>query len=188
MGRDWFVQDIAGTRVFWHAGDTEGQHADFFAIPDQRFVLVVLTNGQGGGSAAATAALDAALAQFPALAPLVDTIGLGHALQAPPDAATITLPANQVAEYAGRYADPGQALTVTVEGTGPELSIEHIDQPGAYVDTIRPPTAPPVPVAFLAKDMADVNGARVSFVRDQEGRVQWVAVGLRLMPRVEAKA
>ena len=50
MGRDWFVQDVAGTRVFYHGGDTLGQHTDFVAIPEQRFVLVVLTNGQGGGS------------------------------------------------------------------------------------------------------------------------------------------
>ena len=50
MGRDWFVQDVAGTRVFFHGGDTLGQHADVIGIPEQRFVLVVLTNGQGGGA------------------------------------------------------------------------------------------------------------------------------------------
>ena len=35
MGRDWFVQDVAGTRVFFHGGDTLGQHTDFFAIPER---------------------------------------------------------------------------------------------------------------------------------------------------------
>lgn len=184
MGRDWFVQDVAGTRVFFHAGDTEGQHTEFYAIAEQGFVLVVLTNGQGGGGLAATAALDAALAQFPALAPLAGKIGLGPAaLMAPPDAQTVTLPPDAVAEYAGRYADPGQVLTFTARGEGLELEIEHIDQPGAWTATIRPPTAPPVPVAFLAKDMAEVGRERVPFVRDADGRVQWVAVELRLVPR-----
>ena len=91
MGRDWFVQDGDGTRVFFHGGDTLGQHTDFFAIPEQGFVLIVLTNGQGGGGLAAVAALNAALAQFPALAPLVGQIGLMQSLLVPADAPTVTL-------------------------------------------------------------------------------------------------
>ena len=40
MGRDWFVQDVAGMRVIFHDGDTRGQHTNFIAIPDQGFILV----------------------------------------------------------------------------------------------------------------------------------------------------
>ena len=188
MGRDWFVQDLEGTRVFFHGGDTLGQHTDFIAIPEQRFVLVVLTNGQGGGSPAALAALDAALAQFPALAPLAGKIGLGYALTAPADAPTVTLPADEVAAYAGRYADPGQVITLAVKGDGLEGSTELLDQPGVEQPSIQPPSAPPAPVTFLARDMAVVNGSRLPFVRDSEGRVQWVSSGLRLVPRVDAEA
>ena len=188
MGRDWFVQDVAGTRVFFHGGDTLGQHADVIGIPEQRFVLVVLTNGQGGGGPTAMATLDAALAQVPALAPLAGKIGLGPALIAPPDAPTVTLPADEVAAYAGRYADPGQVLTFAMKSEGLELTVEQIDQPGSWQPAILPPTAPPVPVAFLAEDMAVVNGVRLPFVRDPDGRVGWVASGLRLVPRVDADA
>ena len=188
MGRDWFVQDVDGTRVIFHGGDTLGQHADFFAIPDQRFVLTVLTNGQGGGSAAALAALDTALTQFPALVPLAGKIGLTRALMASPDVPTVTLPAEEVAAYAGRYADPGQVLTFVEQGEGLELSIELIDQPGALQMAINPPAPPSTVVAFLAEDMAVVNGARLPFVRDADGRVGWVSSGLRLVPRAEADA
>jgi hypothetical protein len=189
IGRDWFVQDVAGTRVFFHEGDTNGQHTHFDAIAEHHFALVVLTNAQGGGSLAATAALDAALAQFPALAPLAGKIGLGPAaLMAPPDAQTVTLPADEVAEYAGRYADPSQVLTFTAQGEGLELSIEQLDQPGAYQPAIRPPASPPAPVAFLAKDMAVVSRVQMPFVRDAAGRVQWVSFGLRLVPRHDAEA
>jgi hypothetical protein len=188
MGRDWFVQDVAGTRVVFHGGDTTGQHTDFYAIPDQHFALVVLTNGQGGGSAAATAALDAALAQFPTLAPLAGTLGLTHALMAPPEAPTVTLPADQVTEYAGRYADPGLVLTFTMKGEGLEGSTEQLAQPGTFLPALQPPTAPPAAVAFLAEDMAVSNGARVPFVRNADGRVQWVSSGLRLIPRADAGA
>jgi CubicO group peptidase (beta-lactamase class C family) len=190
MGRDWFVQDVAGTRVFYHGGDTLGQHTDFYAVPEQRFVLAVLTNGQGGGSPAATAALDVALTQISALAPLAGMIGFGPALMAPPDAPTVTLPADEVAAYAGRYADPGQVITFAEQGEGLEVSFEQIDQPGALVPAIQPPPPPltPTAVAFLAEDIAVVNQQRLPFVRDANGRVQWVSSGLRLVPRVEADA
>ncbi len=183
MGRDWFVQDLEGQRVFYHGGDTLGQHTDFFAIAEERFALVVLTNGQGGGSPAAIAALDAALSQFPALAPLAGKVGLLSALVAPPDAPTVTLPPEEVAAYAGRYADPGMAVTFAEQGEGLEVSTEMLDQPGAWAPSIQPPTAPPAAVAFLAEDMAVAGRQRLPFVRDAEGRVQWVSVGLRLVPR-----
>jgi CubicO group peptidase (beta-lactamase class C family) len=188
MGRDWFVQDVEGTRVAFHEGDTNGQHTAFVAIPDQRFALVVLTNAQGGGSAVATVALDTALAQISTLAPLAGTIGLTPAFMAPADAPTITLTADELAAYAGRYADPSQVISLAQQGEGLEMSIEQLDPPGSYQSTIRPPSAPPVPVAFLAKDMAVVHGTRVPFVRDEAGHVQWVSLGLRLVPRVAARA
>jgi CubicO group peptidase (beta-lactamase class C family) len=188
MGRDWFVQDVAGKRVFYHGGDTLGQHTDFYAIPEAGFVLAVLTNGQGGGSLAGTAALNAALTQFADLAPLAGKIGLLPALVAPPDAPTVTMPADQMAEYAGRYADPGQAFTFTQRDGGLEVSVEQVTQPGAWTQAIQPPTAPPVQAAFLEKDVAVANGSRLPFVRDADGQVQWVSAGLRLLPRADTKS
>jgi Beta-lactamase len=184
MGRDWFVQDVSGMRVFWHDGDTNGQHADFLAIPAQRFALIVLTNGLGGGMLAASAALDAALAQFPALTPLVGKLGLTHALLAPAGAPTVTLSADDLAAYAGRYADPGLVSTFTRSGDGLTVMSELLIQPGSWQPTIQPPSAPAAPVTFLAKDLAQANGGRVPFVRDASGRVQWVSSSLRLVPRV----
>jgi CubicO group peptidase (beta-lactamase class C family) len=184
MGLDWFVQDVAGMRAFMHGGDTPGQHTEFVAIPEHGFALIVLTNGQGGGSLAATAALDAALAQVPGLAPLSGKIGLIHALLAPADAPTVELPPEQVAAYAGRYADPGGVLTFAHADKGMELTIELIEQPGAWLAAINPPPPLPAAVAFLAEDMAVANGSRMPFVRDAEDRVGWVSSGLRLLPRV----
>jgi CubicO group peptidase (beta-lactamase class C family) len=189
IGRDWFVQDVAGMRVFSHDGDTLGQHTDFLAIPAQQFALIVLTNGQGGGSLAATAALaalDAALAQFPALTPLVGKLGLTHALLAPARAPTVTLSADDLTAYAGRYADPGEVWTFARSGDGLTITKEQLIQPGSWQPAIQPPPGPgpAVPLTFLAKDIALVNGARIPFVRDASGRVQWVSSGARLVPRV----
>jgi CubicO group peptidase (beta-lactamase class C family) len=184
IGRDWFVEDVAGMRVFEHNGDTLGQHTDFIVIPAQQFALIVLTNCLSGGGLAATAALDAALAQFPALMPLVGKLGLTHALLAPAGAPTVTLSADDLTAYAGRYADPGEVLTFTRSGEGLTVTGELLIQPGSWQPAIQPPPAPAAPVTFLAKDMALANGARVPFVRDASGRVQWVSFGLRLVPRL----
>jgi hypothetical protein len=184
MGRDWFVQDVDGTRAFFHGGDTLGQHTDFFAFPAQNVVLVVLTNGQGGGSVASTAALNAALSQFPALASLSGKVGLMPALLAPADAPTISLSQDELAAYAGRYADPGMAMTISAKDEGLEIATETIIQPGAWLPAFLPPTPPPAPLAFLAEDLGVAAGGKVPFVRDADGEVQWVGAGLRLIPRV----
>jgi hypothetical protein len=100
----------------------------------------------------------------------------------------VTLTAEEVAEYAGRYGDPSQVFTPAEKCEGLEVSAELLDQPGAWLPVLRPAAAPPAEVAFLAEDMAVVNGSQVPFVRDAEGRVQWVSAGLRLVPRVDAVA
>jgi CubicO group peptidase (beta-lactamase class C family) len=188
MGMNWFVQDVDGLRAFFHNGDTLGQHTELVAIPEQGFALVVLTNGQGGGGLAAMAALDAALAQVPGLAPQSGKIGLLHALAVFDDAPTVDLSSAQVDEYAGLYAELGQTYTFAQTDEGLELTIEPIAEPGAWLPTIVPPPAPPAPVTFLAADMALANRLRLPFVRDPEGRVGWVAVSLRLLPRVDGNA
>jgi hypothetical protein len=59
-----------------------------------------------------------------------------------------------------------------------------IAQPGSWQPAFQPAAAPPASISFLAKDMGVSNGARLPFVRDADGRVGWVSVGLRLIPRI----
>jgi CubicO group peptidase (beta-lactamase class C family) len=188
MGKDWFVQDVDGIRAFYHGGDTLGQHADLVMIPEHDFALAVLTNGQGGGFPTAAAALNAALSEIPELATLAGKIGLISALTAPADAPPVDLTASEMEEYVGRFADPGQALTFAQTDAGLEVTLETIEQPGAWTATINPVPAPSMPVTFLAKDEAVMAGSRLPFIRDADGRVGWVSMGLRLLPRVEKGA
>ena len=112
------------------------------------------------------------------------------------DAPRVTLTAEEVAEYAGRYGDPSQVFTLAEKCEGLEVSTELVSGPQApileieraWLPVLRPAAAPPAAVAFLAEDMAVVNGSRVPFVRDAEGRVPWVSAGLRLVPRSDAEA
>src|SRR6478735_2093554 len=57
MGLIWFVQEIGGIRIATHIGDTFGQHTTLLLAPDEGFALVLLTNAEPGGGAAASAAV-----------------------------------------------------------------------------------------------------------------------------------
>ncbi len=104
------------------------------------------------------------------------------------DAATCA--PEQLAEYAGTYADPGQSYTLTQTDAGLELTIALIDQPGAWsqAQAINAPLPPTAAVAFLDTDMAVAGPQRLPFVRNAGGRVAWISSGLRLLPRVEEEA
>jgi CubicO group peptidase (beta-lactamase class C family) len=188
MGLDWFIQEVAGVRAIFHGGDTNGQHTELVLVPERGFAVVLLTNGQGGGSPAAQAVLDEALAHYPGLGPLAGQVGLLRALRVPADTPTVTRSPEHLAAYAGRYADPGLAVTFTPTAAGLERTAETTPQPGAYRAAIEPPPSPtPLPVTFLAEDMGVLAGQlRLPFVRNAAGRVSWVSEGLRLLPRVGA--
>lgn len=183
MGRDWFVQEVAGVRAIFHGGDTLGQHTEFMAIPDKDFAFILLTNNDGGGAAAAPTVLDAALAHYPGLSGFVGQLGLGHASTIPATTPTVALPAATLTEYAGHYADPGTVVTMVPNGGGLEVTSQVIAQPGTWQPVIAPP--PPhgaVAVHFAAKDKGVAGAAVIPFVRDRAGLVGWCSSGLRLIP------
>jgi CubicO group peptidase (beta-lactamase class C family) len=185
MGRDWFVQDIEGIRTIGHGGDTLGQHTDFFAVPEYGFAVVVLTNGQPGGSVA-FAAVDAAVSQLPELAPLVGKLGLVPALGIAADAVPLDVSAAELEEYAGRYANPDTTIEVTPQGDGLEFATTLTFGPEVWQPVLPLPVAEPGTLRLIEPDIAGIpGGAKVPFVRDADGRVRWVGAGLRLLPRVE---
>jgi len=185
MGRDWFVQDIDGIRVISHGGDTLGQHADFFAVPEYDFAITVLTNGQPG-SAVALAAVNAAVSQIPELAAMAGKLGLDPELRTPADADPLPLTAEELGEYAGLYANLDASLTVTVKDEVLEFAATPTQSPGSWQPVLMPPGAQPAAMALVAPDVAGIpGGPKIPFQRDADGRVGWVASGLRLIPRVE---
>ena len=188
IGMNWFVQNVDGVPVIHHGGDTLGQHADLVIFPEHNVVLAVLTNGQGGGSRAASSALDAALAGIPDLSSLVGKVGLLPVLTAGTGGPMVDLSSTERAEYAGRFADPGQALTIAEGAEGLEVTLETIEQPGTFQPSIVPPAPPSVPVAVLAPDLLVIGGQRMPLIRDEDGRIGWISVGLRLLPRVDGEA
>lgn len=186
MGRDWFVQEIEGIRVFGHNGDTLGQHTEFLAAPELGFAFVLLTNSTGG-TLTAMEVLDAALAAYPGLGAISGKAGLTHTFLAPPDAPMIDLSPEELDAYAGVYADPGTAFTLENHDGVLQMGAESIEQPGTWQPAISPAPAPPATLSFLSKDEAVMHGiSRVPFVRNADGAIGWLNSGARLIPRQNA--
>lgn len=186
MGRSWFVQEIDGLRVISHDGDTLGQHAVLLIVPERRFALVLLLNGQSGAGAG-LAAVDAALSRYPGLGSLTGKAGLVRALLAPTDAAKGPAAPNgaapRPADYAGRFVDPGQTTTLAMKGSTLEMSSELTPLPGSWQPALSPPPPEPAEVSFLGPDSGVAGGMRIPFVRNDEGDIGWLGEGLRLRPR-----
>ncbi len=170
-------------RTIMHNGDNAGQHTVFMAIPEKRFALILSVNNIGAGTPAELETVDAALSHYPGLARLAGKIGATRAMIAPEDARKIALPAAALADYAGRFSNPGMATTLTVVDDGLVATTVQDRQPNTFHSLVGPPPGPTTPVDFLAKDAGVVGSARVPFTRDDTGRVQWVASGFRLIPR-----
>jgi CubicO group peptidase (beta-lactamase class C family) len=185
IGRNWFVQDIGGVRVFQHNGDTAGQHTEFLVVPEHDFAFVLLTNSTGG-AITAMEVLDAALAAYPGLGDLAGKAGLSHASMADPAAPVADLTPEATEEYTGRYADLGTAYTIADTPDGLTIDPETIIQPGTWQPAIMSTDAPAMPLEFRGKDEGVLAGiARMPFIRDAAGDIGWLSAGLRLIPRVD---
>jgi CubicO group peptidase (beta-lactamase class C family) len=186
MGRNWFLQNIGGVRVIIHNGDTLGQHTVFIAIPEQRFALVLLTNGLAGAVATELATIDAAMRAYPRLAPLTGRAGLSRAMMVPAGAPTVTFPASELTGYSGQFADPGTVIDFSVRGDELIALPKIIPVPNAMRPVIEPlPGREPAPVEFVTRDAVKAGDGLTPFVRDDAGRVGWVSAGLRLVPRAK---
>lgn len=184
MGHGWFLQDVDGLRVIMHNGDTGGQHTTFIAVPDKRFALVLMVNNVFGGAWAELATLDAALSAYPGMASLAGKIGIPRAVIAPEEKPTIAMAPHEMAEYAGRFADPGTSIEVVLGADGLTIATRPRQQPHTYQPAVVPPAADsPTPVAFHTADVGVLGRVRVPFVRDDAGDVGWVSSGFRLVPR-----
>ena len=186
IGMNWVIQEVDGVRTFQHPGLTLSQATEFIVIPEQRFAFAMLTNSALGRSVE-VAALDAALASYPGLASLSGKVGIIQAMSADSSTPTVSLPPEQLAEYAGRYATPLQALDFTTTESGLEVTQVQFALPDQWQPDIPSPDetgdSPSEAVTFAAPDEAIAFGLRLPFVRDASGRVGWVGNSLRLLPR-----
>ncbi|MGI8688272.1 MAG: serine hydrolase [Thermomicrobiales bacterium] len=189
IGLPWLMQQFGSLHLIAHPGDTFGEHSEFVAVPDRGFAFVMLANAEPGGALLSSLALNEALIRY---------LGFGGSAVAQPTAVAVTptvaptptaLPPEQLAQYAGRYAEPNGAFTLAMENGALMFRVMATPLPDEIVPAITPDMTPKAgQLHFIAADVAlagDTPDASVPvfFVRKPDGTVGWLSISLRLVPR-----
>ena len=169
MALTWFARDVGGVRCLRHGGATNGQAATLWLAPERGFALAVLTNSDRGDE----------LHQAAAAWALEHVLGVKD-----PPRPTHSLPAERLAEYAGRYRAQAADLVLSAEADGLRLQVA---PKGGFPTANAPPSPapPPVRLAFCGEDQVvaldePMRGNRGEFLRGAGGRIQWLRIGGRL--------
>ena len=167
-----------GVRVAGQGGTAGGHILVLSIVPERNFAIGILTNAQNGWRLiqdvereALRAYHDIVYAKNQAIAHrgLVETLPDVEPLAKQPD----------LAQYAGRYQRPTNAIVVRVDGA--HLMVQDVPNTGE--------PRPAMPIAFFGPDRAVVTdgndrGQSIEFIRDASGAVKWVRVVGRVAVRV----
>jgi CubicO group peptidase (beta-lactamase class C family) len=170
MGVTWMLRPTAeGIRVVQHGGDLAGQHSGFLMVPDRGFVLVMLTNSEGGPELLTEFfADDWALRRYAGVSNL--------------PAVPQTLTPSELAPYEGRYI----YLYSNLDGSSGELELTIVGKNGQLA--VEAENTVLFRLAFYRRDYVlqlDADGTststRADFVRGADGQVAWLRTGGRLV-------
>jgi CubicO group peptidase (beta-lactamase class C family) len=164
----WFTASPGGARFISHGGATHGQKAELTICLEKKYVALALTNSDRG-KMVIYPVLDKALSGY-----------LGIEVKAPK---LIAAPAN-VKEYVGVYMHPLAHYAVSKSPNGLTVNARLTDakQQKAYG------SFPAIVLRFYEKDKVvainrEDRGAYGEFLRDGKGKVRWLRLFLRVLPK-----
>jgi len=177
IGIAWHMRHVGPIRTFGHGGTLSGHILLLELVPERNFAIAILTNSNTGWKLIQDVEREAlksylgasyALNQAIAHRGLVETLPSYEPLAKQPD----------FAPYVGTYARPMN--TVVVRAENGKLFVQERANSG------RPSTE--MPVSFFGPDHAVITdgadrGQTIEFVRDANGRVNWVRVVGRVAVR-----
>ncbi len=177
IGLAWHIRQVGPIRTFGHGGTLGGHVLLLEIVPERSFAIAILTNANTGWRLiqdvereALKSYLGATYAPNQAIAHrgLVETVPSVQPLAVQPDPAP----------YLGTYARPNNSYVVRAEGG--KLFVQDRPNSGG--------TATELPVAFYGSDRVVVTdgpdrGQSIEFVRDDNGRVNWIRVVGRVAVR-----
>lgn len=179
MGLSWHLEDVDGCRIVAHGGATNGQMSSFWMVPDRGFAFTALTNANTGGSALRS--LDRWVRER--------FLGLRET-----EPEVMALPADEIDAFCGTYvaaivenrADGDDRVEIAAQGPGLQVRLVPGDHTGFTETPPDPP--PPFPMHFYEPDRVIVTagpnaGSRAEFLRDRDGSVAWLRMGMRLHAR-----
>jgi CubicO group peptidase (beta-lactamase class C family) len=168
----WFIAKVGEVEVHRHGGSTFGQNSAFVLAPDQKFAIVVVTNSDEGSQ----------------LHEAVTNWVFEHFLEAKKtEPETISLPAEQLAAYAGNYS----AVLTSVELAAAENGETLVGTFRVHTDGFFEKDPPPIPgirFAFYGEDKVisldePFKAMKGEFIRNKEGKITWFRFGGRMSTR-----
>lgn len=166
MGLTWFIDRRDGVAVYSHTGGTVGQISILATMPERRFALAVVTNGQSGGHVN-RAAYRWALQHMLGITPYVPQ-------PIPADEGTLD-------SYVGEYSRPFQDLALRRSGAGLELCVT---PKLGFPTEATPPSPASLPMACVpcAPDrLLVIEGALkdsvVDIIRSEDGVIRYARLG-----------
>ena len=173
-GLSWQINNLQGDCVIWHSGGTFG-HLSFFAlIPDQDFVIAVLTNARGGSVIGETYRWA-----------LRNILG-----KESPEYKSIEVSEQELDQYIGRYRNP--SLEIELSNVGKKLigQVTPLDA-GKLPESLKSIQAlPPIHINMCEKDRmllpaAVFGGIQTGeIVRKPDGSIGWLRAGGRIHVRI----
>jgi hypothetical protein len=175
VGVTWLLDKRDGTAIVKHGGSVNGHMSEFLLVPSRGFAVTVLTNGWRGHEVG-TAILNWALEEL---------LGLRA-----PVRSFRKLSTRAAGDYAGRYDTPNGEYVVTPDNGGLLLVFEPKKELLEADPDIAALFPPPLPVGMTSTRgvgfvQGDRNaGAKVEFLRDPAGTVEWLRFGGRINRRI----
>ncbi|MFI7446325.1 serine hydrolase domain-containing protein [Nonomuraea sp. NPDC049714] len=171
-GVGWILDEWDGRRVVSHGGNTIGQHAMLWLVPDTGTIVCVTANG--GHSGAFTKAVATEL--FAEL----------DGLTVPPTLGPPQTPVQvDVARYAGVYERAGSRMTFT-ERTGEEGGLRLLMEPTGPLAALQGPEeidfVPVDEVTFVGRRKGDPDWLSAVFYQLEDG-APYVHLGARATPK-----
>ena len=168
----WFIAKIGEVETHRHGGSTFGQISAFMMAPAQKFAIAVVTNSDEGGQ----------------LNDAVTNWAFEHFLGAKKtEPATITVPTEQLAAYAGVYS----AVLTSVELEVPETGETLVGTFKVHTDGFFEKDPPPISgirFAFYGPDKVialdePFKNLKGEFIRLKDGQLGWFRFGGRMSTR-----
>ena len=179
IGLAWHIRRAGAVRTFGHGGTLGGHVLLLEIVPERSFAVAILTNANTGWRLiqdvereALKVYLGAEYAMNQAIAHrgLVETLPAARPLDAQPDPAA----------YVGTYARPNNSYVVHVAGG--KLFVQ--DRPDTGTGGTDSPALFYGPDRLVVTDGPD-RGQSIEFVRDGNGRVNWIRVVGRVAVRTQ---
>jgi CubicO group peptidase (beta-lactamase class C family) len=179
IGLAWHIRQVGPVRTFGHGGTLGGHILLLEIVPERKFAIAILTNSNTGWKLIQDVERDALKSYLGAAYAPNQAIAHRGLLETLPSVQPLT-PQPDPVPYVGTYARPNNSDVVRVDAG--KLFVQDRPNNGG--------TGTESPVAFYGPDRVVVTdgpdrGQSIEFVRDDNGRVNWIRVVGRVAVRIE---